>query len=204
MFSRRQVHIGGMTRACALVVMVAGVLVSSPGEAQTPRAISPLRAGAAKVDVTPSESELPKDGFGVLDHLYARAIVLDNGAAAAALVTVDAIAIPDALWQTVSQQIEKDLGIPATHVLLTATHTHSPGGQRGPDYPQKIVEAVRLAEATARAGPSWLRDRAKVMHQREPADHRSEDQPVVGRAEPAKAHPDRPDGGRGEVRNDDR
>jgi hypothetical protein len=32
-----------------------------------------------------------------------------------------------------------------THVLLTATHTHSAGGQRGPDYAQKIVEAVRLA-----------------------------------------------------------
>jgi hypothetical protein len=46
----------------------------------------------------------------------------------------------------IDQQIEKDLGIPATHVLLTATHTHSPGGQRGPEYAQKIVEAVRLAK----------------------------------------------------------
>jgi hypothetical protein len=78
--------------------------------------------------------------------LYARAIVVDNGAARAELVTVDAIAIPEPLWRTVSEQIEKDLGIPATHVLLTATHTHSPGGQRSPDYAQKIVEAVRVAK----------------------------------------------------------
>ena len=118
---------------------------SQPGRAQTPR-VTALRIGAAKVDVTPSEAELPKNGFGVLDHLYARAIVLDNGSATAALVTVDTIAIPDALWQTVSAQIARDLAIPATHVLLTATHTHSPGGQRGPDYAQKIVEAVRLAK----------------------------------------------------------
>jgi neutral/alkaline ceramidase-like enzyme len=129
--------------------------VSPRTEAQTTRAISPLRVGAAKVDVTPSENELPKNGYGVLDRLYARAIVLDNGAATAALVTVDAGGIAEPLWQAVSQSIAKDFGIPATHVLLTATHTHSAGGQRGADYAQKIVEAVRLARqrlAPARLG----------------------------------------------------
>ena len=144
-----------MTRWLSVVVMVAGILVSLPGEAQVTGVASPLRVGAARVDVTPSERELPNTGFGVLDHLYARAIVLDNGAAAAALVTVDAIAIPDPLWQTVSQQIAQEFGIPATHVLLTATHTHSPGGPRGPDYAQKIIESVRLARqrlAPARVG----------------------------------------------------
>ena len=146
MFSRRQVHIGRMKRSCALLVVALGIAVSSPGEAQTPRAISPLRVGAARVDVTPSPGELPKNSDGVLDHVYARAIVLDNGVASAALVSVDTIAIPDPLWQTVSQQIAKDLGIPATHVLLTATHTHSAGPGRGPEYAQKIVEAVRLAK----------------------------------------------------------
>ena len=138
-----------------LAVIVFVALGSPRTEAQGARAISPLRVGAAKVDVTPSPNELPKNGFGVLDHLYARAIVLDNGAATAALVTVDAGGIPEPLWQTVSQSIAKDLGIPPTHVLLTATHTHSAGGQRGADYAQKIVEAVRLAKqrlAPARVG----------------------------------------------------
>jgi len=66
--------------------MVLGLAMSSPGEAQTSRgAALPLRVGASKVDVTPSGSELPKNGFGILDRLYARAIVLDNSAAAAAL-----------------------------------------------------------------------------------------------------------------------
>jgi hypothetical protein len=134
-----------MKCSLVLVVIVLAALVSPRTEAQTSRAIAPLRVGAAKVDVTPSQNELPKNGYGILDHLYARAIVLDNGAATAALVTVDAGGVADLLWQTVSQQIAKDLSIPATHVLLTATHTHSAGGQRGPDYAQKIVEAVRLA-----------------------------------------------------------
>jgi hypothetical protein len=128
------------------VVIVLVAVVTAGTEAQTPRAISPLRVGAARVDVTPSPGELPKNSYGILDRLYARAIVIDNGAATAALVTVDAGAIAEPLWQAVSQSIAKDLGIPATHVLLTATHTHSAGGQRGPDYTQKIVEAVRLAK----------------------------------------------------------
>jgi hypothetical protein len=41
------------------------------------------------------------------------------------------------------------------NVLLTATHTHSAVGQRGPDYALKIVEAVRTAKqrlAPARVG----------------------------------------------------
>ena len=128
------------------VVIVLVAVVTAGTEAQTPRAISPLRVGAARVDVTPSPGELPKNSYGILDRLYARAIVIDNGAATAALVTVDAGAIAEPLWQTVSQSIAKDLGIPPTHVLLTATHTHSAGGPRSPDYAQKIVEAARLAK----------------------------------------------------------
>jgi hypothetical protein len=117
--------------------------------------VSGLRVGAAKVDVTPPERELPRNSQGILDRLFARAIVLDNGAARAALISVDAGAIPDPLWQTVSRQLQAELQIPPANVLLTATHTHSAGGGRGPDYAQKIVESVRLARqrlAPARVG----------------------------------------------------
>ena len=124
-------------------VVVASLIlaISNAALAQTT-----LRAGAAKVDVTPSAGELPKNSLGVLDRLYARAIVLENGTTSAALITVDAGAIPDALWQTVSGQIETELGIPPARVLLTATHTHSAGGPRGSNYSQNIVQAVRLAK----------------------------------------------------------
>jgi neutral ceramidase len=114
-----------------------------------------LRAGAAKIDVTPAERDLPKAYEGILDHIYSRAIVLENGTATAALISVDAGGIPDQVWQGVTRQIEKELGIPASNVLLTATHTHSVPGQTGADYIQKIVESVRLARqrlAPARVG----------------------------------------------------
>jgi Neutral/alkaline non-lysosomal ceramidase, N-terminal len=117
--------------------------------------VSSLRAGAAKVDVTPAERDLPKNYDGILDHLYSRAIVLESGNTSAALITVDAGAVPDQVWQNVTQQIQKDLGIPITNVLLTATHTHSVPGQTSAAYVQKIVESVRLAKqrlAPARVG----------------------------------------------------
>jgi neutral ceramidase len=107
---------------------------------------SSLRAGAAKVDVTPAERDLPKNYEGILDRIYSRAIVLENTTTSAALITVDAGGIPDQVWQSVTREIEKDLGIPTSNVLLTATHTHSVPAQTGPEYVRKIVESVRLAK----------------------------------------------------------
>lgn len=114
-----------------------------------------LRAGAARVDVTPAASELHKTYEGILDHLYSRAIVLDNGTASAALISVDAGGIPEQIWQNVTRQVESELGIPAKNVLLTATHTHSAPAQQAARYVPKIVESVRLAKqrlAPARVG----------------------------------------------------
>jgi neutral ceramidase len=128
----------------AIVLMVLSVGAADNAAAQA-RGSSALRVGAAKVDVTPVEGELPKNSQGILDRLYARAIVLESGTSTAALVTVDAGAIPDAIWQAVTRQLQTEMGIPTANVLLTATHTHSAGAQRGPDYTRKIVESVRLA-----------------------------------------------------------
>jgi neutral ceramidase len=106
-----------------------------------------LRAGAAKVDVTPAENALPQGFEGILDRIYSRAIVLDDGAKLAALVSVDAGGIPEPVWQEVAKRLEAELGIPAANVLLTATHTHSAPRQGVGEYSDKIVESVRLAKA---------------------------------------------------------
>jgi hypothetical protein len=131
----------------ALAILVAAIALAIPtsAAAQARRDGAAFRVGAAKVDITPSESELPKNSLGVLDRLYARAIVLDSGTSTAALITIDAGGVPTPLWETVTRQLESELKIAAANVLLTATHTHSAGGARGPDYAQKIVESVRMA-----------------------------------------------------------
>jgi hypothetical protein len=164
-------------KACfAILLTLLVVGVPRDGAAQSGRSVSPLRVGAAKVDVTPTQGELPKNSRGVLDHLYARAIVLESGGTAAALVTVDAGGIPDPIWQAVTRQIEAELKIPTASVLLTATHTHSAGGQRGPDYAEKIVQSVRLAQqrlVPARVGygtgESYINVNRQII---DPATHR--------------------------------
>jgi neutral ceramidase len=136
-----------MTARLAILAAALTTTLAIPraGEGQDIRRTSALRVGAARVDVTPAASELPKNYLGVLDHVYARAIVLESGEAKAALITVDAGMIQDGIWQAVTRQIETELGIPAVNVLLTATHTHSVPGPPAADYVKKIVEAARLA-----------------------------------------------------------
>jgi hypothetical protein len=114
-----------------------------------------LRAGAAKVDVTPAENALPRNYEGILDHLYSRAIVIDSGPASAALISLDAGGVSEQIWQNVTQQVERELAIPAKNIVITATHTHSAPGQQAAAYVEKIVESVRLAKqrlAPARIG----------------------------------------------------
>lgn len=106
-----------------------------------------LRVGAAKVVVTPAQSELPKTMEGIYDRLHSRAIVVENGAAQAALITLDAGGLSDPLWQAVTHRIEAELGIPVKNVIFTATHTHSAPRMSGPAVEQKIFESVKAAKA---------------------------------------------------------
>jgi len=108
--------------------------------------VSSFKAGAAKVDVTPNESELPQNIEGILDRLYSRAIVIENGVTSAALITVDTGMIPDPLWRNLTQRIEKELGIPVKNVLLTPTHTHSGMMRPGRDFEENIFKSVKMAK----------------------------------------------------------
>ncbi len=127
-----QLHIVlGVSLACA----------AAPATAQS------LKVGAAKVDITPAVKDLPKTMLGVLDPLNVRAIVVEDGATRAALVTVDAGAIMTETWEHVSARVERELHIPAKQFLLTATHTHSAPWLRGEAYERQIFDAVRKAAA---------------------------------------------------------
>lgn len=118
----------------------------------------PLRVGAAKVDITPSQAGMPKNYLGVLDPVYARSIVIDNGHTSAVLISLDAGAVLNPTWQHVSERIEKELGIPVGNVLITATHSHSvPSPYRGmganatatpaaADYEDKVFQSAKQAK----------------------------------------------------------
>ena len=127
------------------IIFMTILIAALPLGAFAQTTVSSFRAGAARVDVTPDESELPQNIEGILDRLYSRAIVIDNGVTSAALITVDTGMIPDPLWRNLTQRIEKELGIPEQNVLLTPTHTHSGMMRPGRDYEENIFKSVKLA-----------------------------------------------------------
>src|SRR5437016_3882433 len=122
-----------------------------------------LQAGAAKVDITPAtDAALPmsgyasrKEGFkGIHDHIYARAIVFSDGNQLAAIVSWELIGVPNGLWETLSQRIAREIGIPAERLLLTAVHDHSapaPAGIYGNDSPKSAAYNKQLEDATLEA-----------------------------------------------------
>ena len=110
-----------MTTARILLMTFLALILPYAARAEAPG--HSFRAGAAKIDITPTT--LPKNSEGILDRIYARAIVINNGVTSAALVSVDTGMVGEQTWKTVSQRIERELGIPARNLVMNPTHTHS-------------------------------------------------------------------------------
>lgn len=119
-------------------------------------------AGAATVNITPVLGCAIAGGMTyapaseVHDELRVRSLVLDNGQARLAFAVVDSCMAPREIIDRAKQLIAGQTGIPADHVLVSATHTHSAPAaahvfQSLPDpryvawLPLRIADAVRLA-----------------------------------------------------------
>jgi hypothetical protein len=135
-----------------------------------------LHAGAARLVVTPplgvslAGSYHDRRADALHDDLYARALVIDDGATQAAIVSVDVIGVRSATTAAARHLIEQRCGIPGDNVLIAATHNHSgpltreanAGGLAGEtDEPylayleRQIASAVQLAYT--RRVPAQLR-----------------------------------------------
>jgi hypothetical protein len=107
-----------------------------------------LRAGTGKNDIT---TDAP--GVVVHDRLYAKALVLDDGAVQVVIISMDAVAIGgicdinDEFLPKLRGRIEKELKIPSANVLVNATHTHPPGVLLcdGAQQLDRTFDAVRQA-----------------------------------------------------------
>lgn len=99
-----------------------------------PASQAALRAGCAKVNITPplglkliGSQGQPSDA--VLDELHGRALVLSDGDKTVAIVSVDLLYAPlEELTHPVRSIVAERAGIPPQNVMVCATHTHS-----GPD-----------------------------------------------------------------------
>ena len=140
-----------------------------------------LRVGAAAVPITPNPGT-PMAGYysaraaeGVDDDLYAKAIVIEQDGAKAALVVCDLISMPRPVAEDARRIIGQKAGLRPDHVMVSATHTHTgpvlpTGSSRDPSeeepaavakqyvrtLPELIARSVVLAERNLRPARAWV------------------------------------------------
>lgn len=91
-----------------------------------------MLAGVAQIEIKPPvgialSGYIARRGpaLGVHDPLYAKALVLDNGATQVALVTVDVLGLQRSTVATIRSAIAAQTGLPAANLLIACSHTHS-------------------------------------------------------------------------------
>src|SRR5688500_12607563 len=143
--------------------LVACVIVLGTGEAAVGQpAAAGFRAGAATSNVTPALGASLNGGMAdrkathVHDDLHARCLVLDDGTTRLALAVVDSCMLPREVVDEAKKLIQQRTKIPPSHVLISATHTHtaptaSPVFQSNPDPAYLKFLAVRIADGVHRA-----------------------------------------------------
>lgn len=112
-------------KAPALLLLAAAFFTSLPLHAA-------LRAGAAAVDITPTQFPMNMPGGfsanmaeGAHDPFHSRALVLDDGKTTLAMVVVDQLgAGPDVLLEAKTLAAAQT-GISVENMLISSTHTHS-------------------------------------------------------------------------------
>ncbi|MBS0207573.1 MAG: hypothetical protein JSS27_01340 [Planctomycetes bacterium] len=112
-----------------------------------------LDAGVGIVDITPTEpvvlagSPTRLESTAVETRLYVKALVLATDGRKVAIVTLDTLKYPVEHVRRARQQVEKTTGIPASNVIICASHTH-----RGPlwsYYEDQLVTPITEAVAMA-------------------------------------------------------
>jgi neutral ceramidase len=121
-------------------------------QAAQPAGENPLRAGASRIDYTPRGAQLPSNFTGVLDPIYVRSVVLDNGRTRVAMVAIDAGAMPTDLYKKVSARAAAELKIPASQLLMSASHTHSVPFRLDGNVEEVVMRSLR--ESAARLQPA--------------------------------------------------
>jgi len=131
---------------------------------------STLRAGTAKVEITPPIG-MPLQGFGsrrgepsrgVHDPLFARVLVLKNDHAQLVLVSCDLMGVTRNLTDAVFEKAGRKVPLARSEFVMLATHTHSGAGGLSDRFAMQFVggrfrpslfaeTTDRIAEAVVRA-----------------------------------------------------
>lgn len=142
------------TAQCFVILAVLSLLMAFPGQspAQTVAAAGEktFLAGAAKTVITPALGGGIIGGWGtpeatyVHDDLHARCLVLDDGTTRLVFIVADVLGVHQELAEAAKKMIHEKTGIPPSHVLISAIHTHSAtsamgDGEKRRQYSEKVV-----------------------------------------------------------------
>ena len=91
-----------------------------------------LRAGAARIDITPSHpiwmsgyASRNHPSTGVRQPLFARALAIDDGRTRTVIVTTEVVGLPAELADRVAARAQSQFGIERARLVLNSTHTHT-------------------------------------------------------------------------------
>jgi neutral ceramidase len=134
-----------------------------------------FRAAAAKVDITPKDSQwlmgyAARQSTGVHDRIYHRVVAMDDGATQFYLISTDVCVFSPTVYDEFARDMQKKLGIAPVNLWWTTTHTHS-APEVGPPEMYDVLLKGRsehawsreyLALATARLEEAIREARAKL------------------------------------------
>jgi neutral ceramidase len=129
----------------------------------TPAQAASLRAGAALIDITPTNLPIRTAGnltltvvSNISDPLHARAFVLDDGITRLAIAVVDSCMIAREDLDAAKAMASRATGISASNMMISSTHTHTApavygchGNDAEPEYRAYIIP--RIADAIVQA-----------------------------------------------------
>jgi neutral ceramidase len=119
-----------LLKASALALAAQSLGTRGRPAAATPTLSPSLRAGAAELVVTPDAVGTYligplKPSTGTHDELFARALVIDDGASRVVLVTLDYLGFDLAYTQQLIRAASEGGGVTPAQVVLNCSHTHS-------------------------------------------------------------------------------
>ena len=152
-----------MVRFAFLVLAASLLPITFAAAAETPKE-KPFLVGAATANITPWLGGGLVGNFGtpppakyVHDELHARCFVLDDGTTRIVLVVSDNIYMSREVLDEAKRQVTEATGIPADHMLMSCTHTHSSVSAR---WPKPARARERIHRIPALRDPSNCRRRA--------------------------------------------
>ena len=161
-----------------------------------------IKIGHSRIDISPNESDRfyllgyktplrNEPAKGIHDHIFANALLFDNGEDKLFLWTADLLELPDDTAMDIKTRLSDSFGINRDNIILGVMHDHSSVrdfhrnwefGEYNPQYDEflmdSVVRAYREAEgnkriATARYGSELVKGYySNRNHEGEPSDNK--------------------------------